>query len=151
MIAHGSIAPSCALARFDDGRLAVWSHSQGFFALSREIARVLDLDPGAVTLVHAQGAGCYGHNAAYDAGMDAAILATLMPGAPVRGQWTRADELSLGPLGTAQEACVDAELDAAGRIAAWRIDIVSMPHVQRPGAHGQVNLTPAAADRQSVG
>lgn len=145
MIAHGSIAPSCALAWFEDGRLRVWTHSQGVFALRAQIARVLDLDPAAVTVIHAEGAGCYGHNAADDAAMDAAIVARFMPGAPVRVQWTREDELALAPLGAAQEAGIEAVLDDAGRIAAWRMDVLSMPQVQRPGAAGQVNLTSAEA------
>jgi CO/xanthine dehydrogenase Mo-binding subunit len=145
MIAHASIAPSCALAHLADGHLTVWTHSQGVFPLRQQIARVLSLPPEAVTLIHVHGAGCYGHNAADDAGMDAAILATLLPGTPVRVQWTRAQELSLGPLGGAQEATVEAALGADGRIASWRLDVLSMPHVQRPGAQGQVNLTSAEA------
>ena len=33
-IAHGSMAPSCAIARWDDGgRVSVWTHSQGPFPL----------------------------------------------------------------------------------------------------------------------
>src|SRR5262245_7180283 len=30
-ISHASIGPSCALARFEGGKLTVWSHSQGIF------------------------------------------------------------------------------------------------------------------------
>src|SRR5262249_48713776 len=30
-IAHASVAPSCALAVYRDGRLRVWSHSQGVY------------------------------------------------------------------------------------------------------------------------
>ena len=39
-IAHGSIAPSCAVALAADGELQIWSHSQGVHNLRREIARV---------------------------------------------------------------------------------------------------------------
>src|SRR4029077_3562701 len=37
-IAHASLAPSCALARFDDGRLTVWSHAQGVYQLRNSVA-----------------------------------------------------------------------------------------------------------------
>src|SRR5262249_54082988 len=30
-VAHASLAPSCAIARFDGGTLSVWSHTQGIY------------------------------------------------------------------------------------------------------------------------
>ena len=36
---------------------------------------------------HVQGPGCYGHNGADDAAADAAVIAFLKPGTPVRVQW----------------------------------------------------------------
>ena len=83
-LAHASIGPSCAIAKYDDGRLDVWSHSQGVFTLGRAIATTLDLQPEAVVVQHAEGAGSYGHNAADDVAMDAALLATRVPGRHVR-------------------------------------------------------------------
>jgi CO/xanthine dehydrogenase Mo-binding subunit len=41
IIAHGSIGPSCGLARFDGARLTVITHSQGVFALRRALAAML--------------------------------------------------------------------------------------------------------------
>ncbi|HEY7361326.1 MAG TPA: molybdopterin cofactor-binding domain-containing protein, partial [Streptosporangiaceae bacterium] len=37
-LAHASMAPSCAVARWDGQRVTVWSHSQGVFALRGAIA-----------------------------------------------------------------------------------------------------------------
>ena len=145
LIAHASIGPSCALADFRDGRLTVWTHSQGVFALRAQIARVLGLEAEAVTGIHAPGAGCYGHNGADDAALDAAIIATMLPETPIRVQWTRADELSCSPLGASGEAQIAASLDENGRIAAWSMAVTSLPQVARPGAHGAVNLTSAEA------
>src|SRR6266851_3392908 len=36
--AHGSIGPSCALAEFKDGKMTVWTHSQGVFPLRAHLA-----------------------------------------------------------------------------------------------------------------
>src|SRR5262249_60544600 len=94
-------APSCALAQFADGRLTVWSHAQGVYQLRNSIARTLGLAPENVTVLHRQGAGCYGHNGADDAGLDAALVARAMPGGTVRGQWSREDELSAAPVRSA--------------------------------------------------
>lgn len=144
-IAHGSIGPSCGLAYREGGRLTVWSHSQGIFALRAQIARCLALDPQDVRVVHVHGSGCYGHNGADDAALDAAIVAMELPGRPVRVQWSREDELARGPVGAAMAASVEAALDADGKVASWALSVVSTPHAQRPGFGGYVNLTSAEA------
>src|SRR5260370_10984979 len=66
-IAHASVAPSCGLALYRDGRLTVWTHSQGVYPLRDALARTLKLDPAAISVKHAQGPRCYGHNGADDA------------------------------------------------------------------------------------
>ncbi|OCP20920.1 MULTISPECIES: molybdopterin cofactor-binding domain-containing protein [unclassified Ensifer] len=144
-VAHGSIAPSCGLAFYEHGQLSVWTHSQGIFALRDQIAACLGFDVANVRVVHAHGAGCYGHNSADDAALDAAIIAVDHAGIPVRVQWSRQDELSRAPLGAAMSAEIGAALDAAGSISAWRMSVVSAPHAQRPGFGGHVNLTSAEA------
>lgn len=144
-IAHGSIGPSCALAHFVDGGLTVWSHSQGVFALRDQIAACLELRPSSVRVIHAPGAGCYGHNGADDAALDAAIVACEMKGTPVRVQWSRIDELSRGPLGAAMTTEIEAALSSDGAIAAWKLSVVSAPQAQRPGTGGYANLSSAEA------
>lgn len=145
MIAHASIGPSCALALEEAGSLTVWTHSQGIFALRDQIAACLGRGRSSVRVIHAHGAGCYGHNGADDAGLDAAVVAAKLPGRPVRVQWSRSDELSRGPLGAAMSARVEASLDARNRVAAWSMSVRSAPHAQRPGAGGHVNLASAEA------
>ena len=49
-IAHASVAPSCALALYRDGRLQVWTHSQGVYPLRAALARTLKLDPAAISV-----------------------------------------------------------------------------------------------------
>ncbi len=39
--AHGAVGPSCALAKFEDGKYTVWSHTQGIHPVGAEIAKVL--------------------------------------------------------------------------------------------------------------
>ena len=144
-IAHASIGPSCALAHFEVGRLTVWAHSQGIFLLRAQIARCLNLDPSAVRVIHVSGAGCYGHNGADDAAFDAAVCAVALKERPVRVQWSRTDELSRGPLGAPMSALIEAALGADGRVASWRLSVLSAPHAQRPGYGGCANLSSAEA------
>lgn len=144
-IAHGSIGPSCSIALLNEGSLTVWTHSQGIFALRDQIARCLGLDKANVRVIHAQGSGCYGHNGADDAALDAAIIAMHQTGRPVRVQWSRVDELSRGPLGAAMSSRVEATLGQGGQVSEWSMTVRSAPHAQRPGSGGHVNLTSAEA------
>ncbi len=74
-IAHGSIAPSCAMAQWTGNQVHVWTHSQGVYLLRADLALVLKLPLEDITVEHLEGAGCYGHNAADDVALDAVLLA----------------------------------------------------------------------------
>jgi len=132
-IAHASIAPSCALAQWDAGRLHVWSHSQGIFNLRRDLALAFAVPPEAVRVQHVQGAGCYGHNGADDVAFDAAWLARKAQGRPVRVLWSRADEFTRAPLGPAMVVELEADLDDRDQLLHWRHQLWSTGHSQRPG------------------
>jgi CO/xanthine dehydrogenase Mo-binding subunit len=132
-LAHASIGPSCAIAVYLDGRLEVWSHSQGVFTLGLAIAAALDLSPDAVVVQHVEGPGSYGHNAADDAAMDAALLATRAPGRHVRVQWSRGDEFAWEPFGPAMVGDVTASLDENGTITDWSYELWTNGHTARPG------------------
>ena len=143
-IAHASIGPSCALAQWKEGRLEVWTHSQGIFNLRRELAFVLDLSEENIVVRHVEGAGCYGHNGADDVALDAALLARGANGRPVRLQWSREDEFAWEPYGPAMLVTLDAHLDAEGRLVSWRHDLWSNGHTRRPGRAGKPVLAAAA-------
>ena len=143
-VAHASVAPSCAVALWHPGGgVEVWSHSQGIGNLARAIAAALGLDPATVHVRHAEGAGCYGHNAADDAAFDAVLVARAVPGTPVQVLWSRQDELTWAPFSSAMVADVEAVVDAAGRLASWRYDVYSQGHSSRPGYAGVPGLLAA--------
>ena len=139
-LAHASVAPSCAVARWDGESVTVWSHSQGIFLLRAAIAAGLGLKDGQVTVHYAEGAGVYGQNGADDVAMDAVLLARAVPGRAVRVQWTREDEMCWSPLGPAMLARLSAGLDAGGRILAWRQDVWSNGFMGRPTMGGDPRL-----------
>jgi CO/xanthine dehydrogenase Mo-binding subunit len=132
-IAHASIGPSCAIARLKDGKLDVWAHSQGIWGLRHELSIVLDLPLQDITVTHAEGAGCYGHNGADDAALDAALLARAANGRPVKLQWMREDEFAWEPYGAAMAIELQARLDATGNIVAWKHELWSNGHTNGPG------------------
>jgi CO/xanthine dehydrogenase Mo-binding subunit len=138
---HGSIGPSCAVARFDDGALTVWTHSQGVYPLRQALTEMLRPGEDRIHCIHVEGSGCYGHNGADDAAADAALLAYAFPGRPVRVQWMRDQEHLWEPYGPAMVSKVKATLDAKGMIAEWEYGVWSNTHSTRPGPAG--NLLPA--------
>ena len=144
-LAYGSIGPSCALAEYRGGELTVWTHSQGVFELRKWLGQALGLDVARITVLHRQGAGCYGHNSADDVAFDAAFVALRVPNRTVRVQWTREDEFSAAPMGAAMVVGLRAVLDANARPADWTIEIWSPVHAQRPGMNGRANFIGAQA------
>ncbi len=139
-ILHASIAPSCAIARYKDGILEIWTHSQGIFPLRDTIASEFRMDAGNVIVRHVPSAGSYGHSGADDAAMDAALISLQTDGAPVRVAWIRQDDFQFAPVGAPMQVQIEAQLGADKSIGRWRHTIWSGPHGQRPGGGGNVNL-----------
>jgi nicotinate dehydrogenase subunit B len=147
-IAHGSMGPSCGLAVMRDGELTVWTHAQGVYPMRMMLARVCGVPIEKIKVIHAQGAGTYGHNGSDDAAIDAAVIAVRKPGTPIRVLWRREDEFGHEPLGTAMHIELAAELDAGGRIADYETNIWSGSHTGGRGrclAETALGLPPAAA------
>jgi CO/xanthine dehydrogenase Mo-binding subunit len=139
-MAHAAIGPSCAVAQLSDGKMTVWTHSQGVFPLRGNLSMALKMRPENIRCIHAEGSGCYGHNAADDVALDAALLARAAAGRPVRVQWMRADEFLWEPFGPAMVMKVRAALSPAGRIADWNYELWSNTHSTRPSEPGGNNL-----------
>ena len=131
-IMHGSLAPSAAWARFDDGQLHVRCASQGIGPLRGVLARALDMPAQDITVTHVDGSGCYGHNGADDAALDAALVALKIPGRGILVQWRREDEHAFEPYGPAMRIEMAADVSESGQVADWRHDVWSFPHGGRP-------------------
>jgi nicotinate dehydrogenase subunit B len=141
--AHASIGASCALAHWQEGWLSVWSHTQGPFPLRGDLAKALKISPDTIRVIHAQGAGCYGHNGADDVALDAALLARAMPGRPVRVHWAHEEEMAWEPWGSAMVTRLTGGVSADGALTQWTHDVWSFPHSTRPGSGAGCNLRSA--------
>ena len=141
--AHAAIGPSCAVAHWENGKLHVWSHTQGPFPLRGELAKALKIPPSDITVTHREGSGCYGHNGADDVALDAALCARATGGRPVKLQWMREDEFRWEPYGSAMVIDLQAGLDANGNVVDFRNELWSHTHSTRPGESDGVNLLAA--------
>ncbi|WP_339705908.1 molybdopterin cofactor-binding domain-containing protein [Algoriphagus aquimarinus] len=129
---HGSIGPACGIAMYDGEILHIWSHSQGIYPMRRAIAAMLKMEQEKLHVIAVPGAGCFGHSTADDAAADAAILAMAYPGKHIRVQWSRQDEHTWDPYGTAMIMELEASLDANGKIKTWKTDVWTDSHSMRP-------------------
>ncbi len=135
---HGSIGPSCAVAQSVDGKMTVWTHTQGVYPDRHGIAEMLRVPPTSVRLIHVEGSGCYGHNGADDAAADAALIARELPGVPVRVQWMREQEHALGALWSGNGDQAEGFARRTGAIADWNFEVWSNTHSMRPGGAGSM-------------
>lgn len=140
---HASLGPSCAVAQWQEGALTVWTHSQGVFPLRADLAKAFAIDAKRIRCIHAEGAGCYGHNGADDVALDAALLARAVDGRPVKVQWMRDDEFQWEPYGSAMVMKLAGGVDAQGHVVAWSHEVWSHPHSTRPGSSSGVSLLAA--------
>lgn len=142
-MAHASLGPSCAVARVDGDTIEVWSQSQSIHPTRKDIALTLGVDVAKITIHHVQGAGCYGHNCADDAALDAVLLARAVGSRPVKLQLMHEDELAWEPFGPAMTIEMQGTTDAQGRITGWRHEMWSNPHIARPGLQDSPSLAAA--------
>ena len=131
-IKHGSMGPACSVAMYDGDILHIWSHSQGIYPMRRAIAAMLDMPEENIHVISVPGAGCYGHSTADDASADAAVLAMAYPEKHVRVQWSRAEENTWEPFGSAIIMDIEAGLDPSGKINSWKADVWTDSHSTRP-------------------
>jgi CO/xanthine dehydrogenase Mo-binding subunit len=136
---HASLGPSAAVAQWIDGKLTVWTHSQGVYPLRSALAQVLGMSEDDIRAIHMDGPGCYGHNGADDAALDAALLARAVPGRPVSLKWMRADEHTWEPYGAATVIAMQASLNADGDIIDWNHDVWGYSHIGRARALGDTS------------
>uniref|UniRef100_UPI003593C63C xanthine dehydrogenase family protein molybdopterin-binding subunit n=1 Tax=Aquiflexum sp. TaxID=1872584 RepID=UPI003593C63C len=129
---HGSTGPSCALAKWDQDNLTVWSPTQGVYPLQNSLSDLFGLEKEKIRCIGMPGSGCYGHNGADDVSAEAALIAKHYPGRPVRLQWMREDENQWEPYGSAMAIQLEAGMDDNGKILAWDTKIWSDTHSTRP-------------------
>ena len=89
---------------------------------------MLKLPPDHIEVIHYEGAGCYGHNGADDAALDAALVAMALPGRSVLLKWTRI---------TSYNVCYTKLLRESPRLVEVLVGVDERRHDRPPLAAGQ--------------
>ena len=116
---HLPMEPPVAVAHAQGDTCEVWAPTQNPQAARTEVARVLGI-PEAKVQVHVTFlGGGFGRKSKADFCSEAALLSRKV-GAPVRVQFTRADDVQHDYVNTVSTNRLSAGLDANGRVTAWR-------------------------------
>ena len=78
------------------------------------------------------GSGCYGHNGADDVAFEASVIAKSYPNRHILLKWTREDEHSWEPYGSASLNKVFGAINDDGEIVYWSNEAYSDTYLSRP-------------------
>src|ERR1700730_605252 len=118
-IAHATMEPPCAVARFVDERCEVWAPTQAPQVTREDVAKHLGVADDKVTVHVTLLGGGFGRKSKPDFAIEAALLSQAMGGRPVKVTWTREDDLHHDFFHTVSVEHLQAGLDANGRVTSW--------------------------------
>ncbi len=117
-IAHAPLEPRAAVANWEDGKLTVWTGSQGPFRVRGELTGAFGLSDNAVRVIVPDTGSGYGGKHTVEAAVEAARLAR-ETGRPVKVVWTREEEFTWAYFRPAGIIDVVSGVKKDGTLTAW--------------------------------
>jgi isoquinoline 1-oxidoreductase subunit beta len=119
-LAHAPLEPINCTVEFKSGKATVWVATQVPDFARNAAAKVLEIEPEAVTVNVAYLGGGFGRRLEIDAISAAASIAKQLPGQAVQMIWSREEDMKHDFYRPAALARFEAGLDAKGDITAWK-------------------------------
>ncbi len=123
-IAHVTLEPQGATARWKDGKLEMWSTSTLPGDGRGLVARTLGIQESDITTHMIRAGGSFGRRLQNDYLVEAAWIAKRVD-APVKLLWSREDDIAHDPFRPGGYHGLKAGLDAQGKLTAWRQYLVT--------------------------
>lgn len=117
-LAHASMEPPAAVARYADGRCEVWACTQAPQSAREEVAKALGLPAQDVKVNVTLLGGGFGRKSKPDFIIEAALLSKTL-GKPVKLTWTREDDVVNDYFHAVSFEHLEAALDKSGKVSAW--------------------------------
>jgi isoquinoline 1-oxidoreductase subunit beta len=118
-LAHASMEPPTATARFVQGKCEVWGGFQSPQGVRDQVAKRLGIPAEQVTVQVTLLGGGFGRKSMGDFGVEAAVLSKAMGGQPVQVVWTREDDLHNDYFHTVSVEHLEAGVNSQGLPVAW--------------------------------
>jgi nicotinate dehydrogenase subunit B len=115
---HAPFGPNTAVADVRADAALVICSTQMLYITRAQLAGVLGMPPEQVRVRYVEGAGTFGHSC-YDDAAQAAALLSKLAGAPVRVQFSRAQEHGWDNYGPAHAADIRASCGADGKLTSY--------------------------------
>ncbi|HVT49644.1 MAG TPA: molybdopterin cofactor-binding domain-containing protein [Vicinamibacterales bacterium] len=131
-LSHAQLEPENAVARFENGRLELWAPSQTPQSGLQAVARTLGIEESAITMHQLRGGGGFGRRLTNDYVVEAAWIAKVLNGTPVKLQWTREDDMGHDFYRPAGFHFFKGGVDARGHALVWRDHFVTFGDGTRP-------------------
>ena len=135
-LAHATMEPMTAVARFENGSLELWASTQGPFIARAKIAKKLGIDPQAITIHRPFAGGGFGRRFFSDFCIQAAVIAHSVPGRPIKLIWSREQDMAHDYYRPAVAARLRGSLNETGKLTglAAQLSGASIRESMAPGS-----------------
>jgi isoquinoline 1-oxidoreductase beta subunit len=140
-IAHATMEPPVATARFVDNRCEIWAPTQAPQGARDFVAQTIGFKPEQVTMNVTLLGGGFGRKSKFDFIAEAALVSQALGGTPVKLQWTREDDIHHDYFHTVAVEHLESALDAKGKPTAW-LHRSAAPSISSTFALGSNTLQP---------
>lgn len=123
-LAHATLEPQNATARFENGKLEIWSTSQAPGGGRALVARQLGMQESDITVHIVRAGGGFGRRLMNDYVVEAAWIARAID-TPVQVMWSREDDFAHDAFRPGGWHAMQAGLDAQGHVTAWSQHLVT--------------------------